>query len=53
MQKLVQVEDYIYNILAAAGQEGVERALSLYKSELERDMKLMGCKTIKDLSRKI
>ena len=42
---------YLY-ALAAAGQEGVERALGQYKSELERDMKLMGCKTIKDLSRK-
>ena len=45
------MEDYIY-ALAAAGQAGVERALGQYKSELERDMKLMGCKTIKDLSRK-
>ena len=42
---------YLY-ALAAAGQKGVERALGQYKSELERDMKLMGCKTIKDLSRK-
>ena len=42
---------YLY-ALAAAGQAGVERALGQYKSELERDMKLMGCKTIKDLSRK-
>ena len=34
----------IFYALAAAGQKGVERALSQYKSELERDMKLMGCK---------
>ena len=41
---------YLY-ALAAAGQSGVERALSLIKSELERDMKLMGCSNIKQLSR--
>mgnify|MGYP003316886440 CR=1 FL=1 len=33
---------YLY-ALASAGQEGVEKALGLYRSELERDMKLMGC----------
>ena len=42
---------YLY-ALAAAGQAGVERALGQYKSELERDMKLMGCTKISDLSRK-
>ena len=31
---------YLY-ALAAAGQLGVEKALSIYKTELERDMKLM------------
>ena len=36
---------------ASAGQKGVERALSLYQSELERDMKLMGCTSIKELNR--
>ena len=41
---------YLY-ALAAAGQKGVERALSLYKAELERDMKLMGCTKISDLNR--
>ena len=40
---------YLY-ALAAAGQIGVEKALSIYKTELERDMKLMGCKKISDLS---
>lgn len=39
------------NALAAAGQQGVERALKLLHSEIERDMKLMGCRTIKDLRR--
>jgi isopentenyl diphosphate isomerase/L-lactate dehydrogenase-like FMN-dependent dehydrogenase len=37
--------------LAAAGQPGVERALGLMRAELERDMKLMGCTSIKQLSR--
>ena len=35
----------------AAGQAGVERALEKYKSELIRDMKLMGCTKISDLNR--
>ena len=37
--------------LAAAGQAGVERALTLMKAELERDMRLMGCASVKQLSR--
>ena len=37
--------------LAAAGQVGVERALEIYKTEIERNMKLMGCKKISDLNR--
>jgi L-lactate dehydrogenase (cytochrome) len=37
--------------LAAAGQPGVERALGLMRAEIERGMKLMGCKTIDMLSR--
>ena len=41
---------YLY-ALAAAGEPGVEKALSNLKSEIERDMKLMGCKSIADLSR--
>ena len=40
---------YLY-ALAAAGQLGVERALQLMKSEVERDMKLMGCSSINQLS---
>ena len=42
---------YLY-ALAAAGQAGVEKALGLYKTALERDMKLMGCTNIGELSRK-
>ena len=41
---------YLY-ALAAAGQDGVERALGQYKAELQRDMKLMGCTKISDLNR--
>ncbi|WP_193172557.1 alpha-hydroxy acid oxidase [Nisaea nitritireducens] len=41
---------YLYP-LAAAGQGGVERALTLMKAEIERDMRLMGCSSVKDLSR--
>jgi L-lactate dehydrogenase (cytochrome) len=37
--------------LAAAGQAGVERALSLMRAEIERDMKLMGCASVGQLSR--
>ncbi len=42
--------DYLFP-LAAAGQAGVERALDLMRTELERDMKLMGCRSISELSR--
>ncbi|MBH66920.1 MAG: alpha-hydroxy-acid oxidizing enzyme [Rhodospirillaceae bacterium] len=41
---------YLY-ALAAAGQAGVEKALFLMKSEIERDMRLMGVKSINELSR--
>lgn len=41
---------YLYG-LAGAGQAGVEKALSNLRSEIERDMKLMGCKSVADLSR--
>jgi len=41
---------YLY-ALAAAGQPGVERALSMLQSELVRDMKLMGCNSVAELSR--
>ena len=41
---------YLYP-LAAAGQPGVERALTLMKAEIERGMRLMGCSSVKDLTR--
>lgn len=41
---------YLY-ALAAAGQPGVERALDLLQTEIIRDMKLMGCASVKDLTK--
>jgi L-lactate dehydrogenase (cytochrome) len=41
---------YLYG-LAAAGQAGVERALTLLKSEIERDMILLGCRRVADIKR--
>lgn len=50
--KAVGVGRYYLFPLAAAGQPGVERALGLMQAELERAMKLMGCASIGELSRK-
>lgn len=41
---------YLY-ALAAAGREGVERALALLEAEIVRDMKLMGAKSVAELGR--
>ena len=41
---------YLY-ALAAAGQDGVERALELMKLEIVRDMRLMGVNSLNELSR--
>lgn len=41
---------YLY-ALAAAGQLGVEKALLNLQTEIDRDMKLMGCRSIAHLSR--
>jgi len=41
---------YLY-ALAAAGQPGVERALGQLRNEIERDMKLMGCRSVAELGR--
>jgi isopentenyl diphosphate isomerase/L-lactate dehydrogenase-like FMN-dependent dehydrogenase len=49
--KAVGVGRYYLFPLAAAGRAGVERALTLLRAELERDMKLMGCAAIGQLSR--
>ncbi len=37
--------------LAAAGQDGVERALELMQAEIVRGMRLMGCRRVDDLTR--
>jgi L-lactate dehydrogenase (cytochrome) len=50
--KAVGVGRYYLFPLAAAGQAGVERALGLLRSELERDLRLMGCTSVAQLSRK-
>lgn len=49
--KAVGVGRYYLYPLAAAGQPGVERALGQLKTEIERDMKLMGCTRVDQLSR--
>jgi len=37
--------------LAAGGQKGVEKILENMKTEINRDMKLMGCKNVEELNR--
>jgi len=49
--KAVGVGRFYLFPLAAAGQAGVERALNLMRTEIERDMKLMGCASVSQLSR--
>jgi L-lactate dehydrogenase (cytochrome) len=49
--KAVGVGRFYLFPLAAAGQAGVEQALALMRAEIERDMKLMGCASISQLSR--
>jgi len=49
--KAVGVGRYYLFPLAAAGQPGVERALGLLRTEIERAMKLMGCASVGQLSR--
>lgn len=41
---------YLY-ALAAAGEAGVDRALSIFQAEIARDMKLMGIRDLNKLSR--
>jgi L-lactate dehydrogenase (cytochrome) len=48
--KAVGLGRYYLYPLAAAGQAGVDRAIGLLRTELERDMKLMGCTAINQLS---
>ena len=41
---------YLYS-LAGAGSIGVKRAIGIMRDEIIRDMKLMGCNSISDLSK--
>ena len=41
---------YLY-ALAAAGEAGVERAVSILQTEIERGMRLMGVKSVEELNR--
>ena len=50
--KAVGAGRYYLFALAAAGEAGVERALHLMRLELERDMRLMGCTSVSQLSRR-
>jgi L-lactate dehydrogenase (cytochrome) len=50
--KAVGAGRYYLFALAAAGQGGVERALELMRVEIERDMRLMGCASVSELSRR-
>jgi L-lactate dehydrogenase (cytochrome) len=40
---------YLYG-LAAGGERGVDRALDLLKGEVERDLALLGCRSVADLA---
>ena len=50
--KAVGLGRYYLYPLAAAGQKGVERALTNLHAEVSRDMRLMGCQSIAALSQK-
>jgi L-lactate dehydrogenase (cytochrome) len=49
--KAVGIGRYYLYPLAASGQAGVERALGLLRAEVERGMKLMGCTSVRQLTR--
>ena len=49
--KAIGLGRYYLFPLAVGGQAAVERALGLMRAEIERDMRLMGCKSVGDLSR--
>jgi L-lactate dehydrogenase (cytochrome) len=50
--KAVGLGRYYLYPLAAAGQAGVDRAMTNLHAEVMRDMRLMGCQSISDLSPK-
>lgn len=49
--KAVGLGRYYLFPLAAGGQQGVEYALALMQQEITRDLKLMGCRSVRDLTR--
>jgi L-lactate dehydrogenase (cytochrome) len=49
--RAVGIGRYYLFPLAVGGQEGVELALELLRTEIDRDMKLMGCTKVSQLSR--
>jgi L-lactate dehydrogenase (cytochrome) len=49
--KAVGLVRYYLFPLAAAGEAGVDRALTLMRAELTRGMKLMGCNAVEQLTR--
>ena len=49
--KAVGIGRYYLFPLAAGGRPAVERALGLLRTEIERDMRLMGCTSVSQLSR--
>jgi L-lactate dehydrogenase (cytochrome) len=49
--KAVGIGRYYLFPLAAGGRPAVERALGLLRTEIERDMRLMGCTSASQLSR--
>ena len=60
-ENVSKVKKHLYNwrenfgdsleIVSGGGKYGVEKSLGNFKNELIRDMKLLGCKKISDLSR--
>ena len=50
--KAVGLGRYYLYPLAAAGRTGVDRALTNLHDEIQRDMRLMGCKSVSQLSLK-
>ena len=49
--KAVGIGRYYLFPLAAGGETAVERALRFLRTEIERDLRLMGCARISELSR--
>lgn len=49
--KAVGLGRYYLFPLAAAGRAGVEKALGLMRNEITRDLRLMGCSSVSELSR--